>query len=260
MFSFSSNDFVRCALNATEGSEDPDPVTSTIEAFFSFAEEIDTYYAAAEKLCSENEKQRARKFHNISDRTIYLFSHGLLRSILSKKLSTDPTSIQIINDDMGKPFLKTVNLFFNISHSKHACAIAVSEKGPMGIDIEKIETPYNLKSLVRNYFSRAEQNFVSLKDGEKLSRFFQIWTRKEALLKAMGSGIISDLTKIEVLGRDSNIDNEITPELIRFSGSFNTYFIYSRQIRDYYISLAMPFRARIISKDFNLEEARIYFG
>lgn len=82
-------------------------------------------------------------------------------------------------NEYGKPLSN--DKYFNISHSNGYIALVIDEV-PVGIDIEKIREVDD--SLIEYISNEQEKEFI--KDNES---FFQVWTNKEALVKAYGSGI-----------------------------------------------------------------------
>ena len=82
-------------------------------------------------------------------------------------------------NEFGKPLSK--DKYFNISHSEGYIALVI-DKVPVGIDIEKLRPA---EEDLRNYVSNQEEkNYIH--DDES---FFEVWTNKEALVKANGNGI-----------------------------------------------------------------------
>lgn len=82
-------------------------------------------------------------------------------------------------NEHGKPISE--NKFFNVSHS-HGYVVFVLDNSPIGIDIEQI------RSINQNLI-----DFVSNDEEKKYihddTSFFELWTNKEALVKALGTGI-----------------------------------------------------------------------
>ncbi|WP_374175246.1 4'-phosphopantetheinyl transferase superfamily protein [Flavobacterium tructae] len=99
---------------------------------------------------------------------------------------------KIIKDNYGKPYMLDSNFNFNISHSGNM-VVCVFSKQEIGIDIEEInEIDY---SLFENVFS--SQEFAEInRDG--LDKFYEFWTRKESVIKAIGKGMSIPLTEIEI--------------------------------------------------------------
>ena len=92
-------------------------------------------------------------------------------------------------NEYGKPISN--NKYFNISHSDGYIALAIDQV-PVGIDIENIR---NAEEDLRNYISNDEEKKY-IHDDES---FFEVWTNKEALVKANGNGINQKINTIQSL-------------------------------------------------------------
>lgn len=148
-------------------------------------------------LLDAQEQQRARRFVQAIDRQRFIISHGTLRQILGQYLGIPPEQVPLQATALGKPYVAGTPIAFNLSHSGQWAAIAVTTKTPVGIDIEASRPIANLSSLGRRVFSPAEQAaFAAIPSADQSSAFFQLWTRKEALLKAIGLGLHLPPTRI----------------------------------------------------------------
>lgn len=130
-------------------------------------------------------------------------SNKFARYVLGNHISTDGDKLNIAEDRYGKPYLVDYpNVYFSISHTKGVIACAISDN-PVGIDIESIRKP-DLR-VVEYYFSQQEQKYI-FADNEKLNiRFTEVWTKKEAFLKFLGTGIELPIQKFNVLKDRINI-------------------------------------------------------
>ncbi len=138
------------------------------------------------------------------DKSRYIIARSFLRKILSNILGISPLDIIISTNKFGKPVLdhkKYSTVKFNLSHSGEIIIYAVSLSSEVGIDIEILDSTINHLEIARNYFSSRETFFLknSKNQFEMTNRFFRIWTRIEALLKAVGTGLLPELKQIEVL-------------------------------------------------------------
>ena len=82
----------------------------------------------------------------------------------------------------------TKNIHFNISHSHDYGIIAISYDNEVGIDIEKVTELSDMDSIAEYTFSKKEVKFYK-KSEKKHKVFFDIWTQKEAIVKASGEGL-----------------------------------------------------------------------
>src|SRR5262249_48669543 len=77
--------------------------------------------------------------------------------------------------------------------------IAITRLGAIGVDVEQIRPVADAGELVERFFSPRENIlFTALPDNQKNAAFFNLWTRKEAWLKATGEGIAHSLNRVEV--------------------------------------------------------------
>lgn len=121
----------------------------------------------------------------------YIEVHATLRLILASYVNQPPEKIKIKKQSHGKPYLlEYPELVFNLSHSADTLIIAISKKGQMGIDIEFSKPRNNLARLVSKCFANEEALYWhNLPDQQKISMFYDFWTKKEAFVKATGRGI-----------------------------------------------------------------------
>ena len=89
-------------------------------------------------------------------------------------------------NEHGKPFIPG-GPYFSISHCKEGIAVAISDE-PIGIDIEGIR--HADEELIRRTMNEEERLWVT-GDGLRNRRFTRLWTQKEAVVKAIGTGIVS---------------------------------------------------------------------
>ena len=109
------------------------------------------------------------------------------RTLLARTLSPSPLP-EIVYGEQGKPaFVDAHPLWFNLSHSGDDIALLLSDEGDVGCDIEVIRPRDFWQALANAVFSVAEHAELEREDPEaKLSAFWGIWTRKEAIVKQRG--------------------------------------------------------------------------
>ena len=157
---------------------------------------------------SPDELARAERFRFEPDRLRFINRRGLLRLILASYLDTSPASLRFTYTDFGKPSLegrvKVDNLTFNLSHSGELVRIAIGVDREVGIDVEVIDQSVPIDSVAKNFFTPSEiAELASLPESLRRLRFFCCWTRKEAYLKARGSGLTIPLDSFDVSGEPS---------------------------------------------------------
>ena len=149
------------------------------------------------------ERERAARFRFEQHRNRFIAGRGLLRNILSSYLNARPQTLEFCSGPNGKPALanlSTVNdLQFNLAHSEGLALAAVTTAGEVGVDVERVRVLDDAEELVRRFFSRSEAEiFRELPPALKPAAFFNLWTRKEAFLKATGEGIAHSMHRVEV--------------------------------------------------------------
>jgi 4'-phosphopantetheinyl transferase len=159
--------------------------------------------AEFEATLSSQELDRAQRFRFELHRHRYIAAHGWLRSVLAAYLARSAEAVEFVLSPSGKPGLSPpgnpTGLRFNLAHSENFAAIAVSKSCDVGVDIEQVRPIPDARDLVSRFFSQSESvAFHSLPEDQRSAAFFNLWTRKEAWLKATGEGIAHLLNQVEV--------------------------------------------------------------
>lgn len=111
----------------------------------------------------------------------------------------------ITAEEHGKPTWNVEGLLFNLSHSGTIAACVIADR-PIGLDVQE---PCEYRdALVRHFFSPEEQAFLAA-SADKDKAFGLAWSRKEAYVKALGTGLTIPLSSFSVVG-------EMTPEGVAF--------------------------------------------
>ncbi len=153
-------------------------------------------------LLDGSETQRCLRYRQGADRERFTLAAVLLRAVAGRATGDGPAAIVVdrtcytCGDPHGRPRLPGSRLEASISHSGDIVAVAVTEAGPVGVDIEQVGTADH-SDLVSTVCTRSEQRNVGT-----VSDFYSYWTRKEAVLKATGEGLVRRMTSIEVTPPD----------------------------------------------------------
>ena len=151
---------------------------------------------------SVQEKDQTKKFLNNDLKDKYIVSHGFLRYLLSSYIDTAPQNISYSTNQFGKPFLKDgrSRVQFNMSHSKDCVVYSLTLDNQVGIDIEWKNKDINLEEIANLVLTTTEEAlYKKLDKEEKFQTFYRTWTRKEAIIKAIGLGLSYPIKKIEVI-------------------------------------------------------------
>jgi 4'-phosphopantetheinyl transferase len=152
---------------------------------------------------SSLETERAARFHFARHRDRFIAGRGFLRLVLARYLQVDPAALEFSYGAQGKPALAGIHsqngLHFNLAHSDNLALLGVTRLGSVGVDVERLRALSDADELVARFFSpRESAAFGRLATEQKPVAFFNLWTRKEAWLKATGEGIGSLLSQVEV--------------------------------------------------------------
>lgn len=128
-------------------------------------------------------------------------ARSLMDRVLANYLHIPPEKIVIQREITGRPFVANTNLDFNLSHSGDWAVMAVAPSGRVGIDVERTRQDRDFRAITTRYFAKSETlALLAIHNPEKASAYFyDLWTAKEAALKAMGTGIANGLEKTIIL-------------------------------------------------------------
>ncbi|MBB71270.1 MAG: 4'-phosphopantetheinyl transferase [Legionellales bacterium] len=150
-------------------------------------------------LLASDEQHRARRFKFPIHRRRFIIARAQLRQLLGEQLGIAPEAVEFKYGEHGKPSVSGVELQFNLSHTEDIAVIALHPHNPIGVDIENWQREVEYDDLSKRYFTENETNkLASLSGDDKAKAFFRCWTRKEALLKALGAGLTFPLNQCEV--------------------------------------------------------------
>ena len=163
------------------------------------------WQTSSEQDCfSIEERQQAERIWNINARALFINGRWLLRHCLAPRIGCTPGNIRFSFGRHGKPKLCAVAhphsiLAFNVAHCCDHVVIAIASKGHIGIDIERRDRHLAWQSISRKFFADSEyQAMLQLPEHLQRTAFMRTWVRKEALLKALGSGIAGGLKSFQL--------------------------------------------------------------
>ncbi|MFO7774901.1 MAG: 4'-phosphopantetheinyl transferase superfamily protein [Candidatus Hydrogenedentota bacterium] len=162
--------------------------------------------AALQRLASD-EHERAGRFSHDGARRQFVTARACLRLLLDGYLDRpDNGPIPFAIGSHGKPYIPDAGAYgelrFNVAHSGPWAVIAVTAGHDVGVDIEHPRRKANFAGLAKRFFQPGEtEKLLELSDGaEQAAAFYRFWTRKEAFVKGLGSGVPSGLRGLEVDG------------------------------------------------------------
>lgn len=182
------------------------PLNQEVHVFISDFDFIQSRmtYAEARSYLNENEIRDLDKIKSSQRFAESLYGKAALKKQLGCYLNCHPKDVQFSKNSYNKPLIGLPDcgrkIEFNISHSGKKLSMIFSSNHLVGIDIEVLETKMAIEELA----SIAERNFATeeltylnrVGCKEYKQEFYKLWTLKEALLKALGIGLLLPLDKI----------------------------------------------------------------
>lgn len=137
------------------------------------------------------ELAKAVRFRFERDRQRYIRSHLILRSLLSNITGRRSGDIAIRHNSLGRPFLPDDDsIHFSLSRSMDVALIGISRYREIGVDVECVQAMPGVDAVVQEVCCSSEQEqWLGVAESCKATAFAICWTRKEAALKAVGSGL-----------------------------------------------------------------------
>lgn len=164
-----------------------------------------------EESLSQDEKERVSNYKFIKDRERSILTFYIRRKILSEYTSRSPEELSFKKNYSGKPYLdlpEYEHIKFNYSHSGDFIIYAITKDSEIGVDIEFVKEIPDMNALVENYFSSEEINvFKSMNNrNDQINFFYKVWTRKEALVKSLGTGLNDEISQINLITDKSDFN------------------------------------------------------
>lgn len=168
-----------------------------------------------QKIISKEELERAERFKFKDPKMTYLQCRYILRCLLGVYLNTEPEKIEFEYNRFGKPNLKANiykdNLQFNLSHCENIGCIAIKMNSTIGVDVEKIESA--LIEMMHTFMTKEEIDLFNLFQANKETILYHLWVQKEAVLKALGTGLQTLPTGLQgIVTPQVNLRNELIHE------------------------------------------------
>lgn len=159
-------------------------------------------------LLTNSEIIRANRFPNSEKRQHFIIARASLRKILALYTDNHASSVDFEYKPNGKPYLRgNTGIHFNLSYSQNMAMVAVSMHRELGIDIQAIAQVADPESVAQLVFSPAELSYLlSLDVNNRQMAFAHIWVRKEAYIKALGTGFSRSMDRFSVSPAPGNTD------------------------------------------------------
>ena len=156
----------------------------------------------AMEILNDSERQRGSRYLPDPGRR-FVLCRAALRSLLCAYLDCTNEALTFPVTEFDKPVAQTDGIWtftgFNVSHSGDNGLIAISPSRRIGVDIEEVAPRRHLVSLIESVMGPQEREELGqLDEAPRLRQFFRLWTFKEALIKALGTGFSTDISGFQI--------------------------------------------------------------
>jgi 4'-phosphopantetheinyl transferase len=163
--------------------------------------------AALAHTLSADELQRACAYKREKDRVRFIARRSILRSLIGRYLDCRGESLRFRVAPFGKLALQQpdgARLAFNVSQTDGTALLAFAWDCHVGVDVERLVSGMDVIGIGREVFSSIEEAALDAARPDSATAFFTTWSRKESLLKALGTGLSGE-PKSYTTGNDSQL-------------------------------------------------------
>lgn len=154
----------------------------------------DALFESALSMIPKDIKDSINRYQQKRDRLHSLCGKLLLLKMLKESSLAERLDLSMLKYTAFKRPYFDHRFDFNISHSGSYVVVGGTFAGKIGIDIEKINPVDPLE--FRNVLTEIEIEML-INNPNKIELFYQMWTKKEALAKALGKGLNLSFSQIE---------------------------------------------------------------
>ena len=159
--------------------------------------------AFAFSLLDDEEKARWRRFVVERAKRQFALCRGALRVQLSQRLDCPNRALTFDYLEHGKPVARVngrrPSIGFNVSHSGRHGLMAFADRGGLGVDVEERLPRLDLDGIGGKVYGPSERQALAAATGaQKVHLFYRLWSLKEALIKALGTGFSLNPSRFEV--------------------------------------------------------------
>ncbi|HEY1775389.1 MAG TPA: 4'-phosphopantetheinyl transferase superfamily protein [Solirubrobacteraceae bacterium] len=168
---------------------------------------------AARTLLADRPLQAAYREHE-DDRRRALVAHAALARLVARRMGTDPASVDIRRDERGRPVLPAASrLHASVSHSGNYVACAVSSL-PVGVDLERTDRSEVDEAFASRVCVPGELAQLGRAPSDaRASALIRMWTRKEAVAKALGVGHALPFDQLTITGARPLVNGVRVPSM-----------------------------------------------
>ena len=143
---------------------------------------------------------RYKKWENVQASII----GRILLDNLIKTFDLNLSIEKLVYNSNQKPHFENSNIFFNISHTEDIVVCVITDINEVGIDIEKFQN-FNINNF-KFFLTRNEWETLN-NSQNPMDRLISLWTQKESVIKATGSGLSLDLGSFEIGNDNTTVIN-----------------------------------------------------
>ena len=180
---------------------DPETAQPTVELWWGSVAAAQPHLPALLDLLDADERCRADRFRVEAGRQRFVAARAMLRRLLAGRLGLPPQSIRLATGPRGKPALADPTAdapHFNLAHSGDLAVVALAG-AELGVDVEALRPFPRAERFAARFFAPSEQQWLAAQPAaESEHASLELWTFKEAYLKAVGSGIAMTLAGVEI--------------------------------------------------------------
>lgn len=181
------------------------PASAGVRAWAADLATLDAPLEALLNALSPEERDRAAAFRFEPDRRRFIRRRWARRAILAEALGVGFERLRLGHDPRGAPRLlgptEFAGVHLSTSSAGDVALVAVSTAAPVGLDVAAIDPALGRDAAAAAVFMSAPELawWRAADDGQRPARFFHLWTRKEAALKALGLGLQRDPRTLGIL-------------------------------------------------------------
>ena len=200
-----------------------------------------------------NELQRRERIRIHRSQREFTLCRVALRRLLCQKLGCENSQLSIATAKHGKPYAlvnrEPVSIRFSVSHSDPHGLITIAQGVRVGVDVESGVCERDFDGISKRIFGPNERAEIASANGaDKAHLFFRFWTLKEALVKALGTGLTTRLTEFEI---SPDLRNGAPKGIVQFPGIPDTHWLLENlSTQDYIAAVASEMRSSASSQDF----------
>ncbi|MGW5852316.1 4'-phosphopantetheinyl transferase family protein [Streptomyces sp. NPDC055254] len=147
------------------------------------------------------EQERAARLVRPGDRHRYIASHVGLRVLLGNHLGLAPERVGLVREEChcgrgahGRPAVAGGGVHFSLSHSGDLAYVALAGV-PVGVDVERLPSAGSVADVLTSLHPAEADELSALPEADLPAAFARVWARKEACLKASGTGLALGLVE-----------------------------------------------------------------